>query len=205
MANSYDIGGYATRYNVKCSDGRTIRKNAFSDQDGRIVPLVYQHDHNNPANVIGHCLMESKEDGMYAYGSFNDTELGNISKKLVQHGDIRSLSIYANKLKQKAGDVLHGAIREVSLVLNPANPGAVIDYPILEHDDEEPTECVIYSGEEIALIHSDDTDDMQEETEEIIQHAAEDDKKEEKETVADKEKTIGDVFDELTEEQKNAN
>lgn len=204
MANSYDFGGYATRYNVKCSDGRTIRKNAFSDQDGQIVPLVYQHDHNNPANVIGHCMMESKEDGMYAWGSFNDTELGNVSKKLVQHGDIRSLSIYANKLKQKSGDVLHGAIREVSLVLSPANPGAVIDYPILEHDDEEPTECVIYSGEEIALVHSDDTDDMQEETEEIIKHAEDDGKKEETKPVADKEKekTIGDVFDELTEEQK---
>lgn len=204
MAKKYDFGGYATRYNIKCADGRTIRNNAFSDQDGQIVPLVYQHDHMNPANVIGHCLMESKDDGMYAWGSFNDTELGEISKKLVQHGDIRSMSIHANKLTQKAGDVYHGTIREVSLVLSPANPGAVIEYPILEHDDDEPTECVIYSGEELELIHSDDTDELQKEAEEILRHADEEDSDEKKKAEdKDDDKTVGDVYDAMTDEQKS--
>lgn len=204
MAKKYDFGGYATRYNIKCADGRTIRNNAFSDQDGQIVPLVYQHDHMNPANVIGHCLMESKDDGMYAWGSFNDTELGEISKKLVQHGDIRSMSIHANKLTQKAGDVYHGTIREVSLVLSPANPGAVIEYPILEHDDDEPTECIIYSGEELELIHSDDTDELQKEAEEILRHADEEDSDEKKKPEdKDDDKTVGDVYDAMTDEQKS--
>ena len=203
-AQTYDFGGYATRYNIKCADGRTIRNNAFSDQDGQIVPLVYQHNHMNPANVIGHCLMESKDDGMYAWGSFNDTELGEISKKLVQHGDIRSMSIHANKLTQKAGDVYHGTIREVSLVLSPANPGAVIEYPILEHDDDEPTECVIYSGEELELIHSDDTDELQKEAEEILRHADEEDSDEKKKAEdKDDDKTVGDVYDAMTDEQKS--
>lgn len=204
MAKKYDFGGYATRYNIKCADGRTIRNNAFSDQDGQIVPLVYQHDHMNPANVIGHCLMESKDDGMYAWGSFNDTELGEISKKLVQHGDIRSMSIHANKLTQKAGDVYHGTIREVSLVLSPANPGAVIEYPILEHDDDEPTECIIYSGEELELIHSDDTDELQKEAEEILRHADDKDSDEKKKPEdKDDDKTVGDVYDAMTDEQKS--
>ena len=209
MGTTYDFGGYATRNNLKCADGRTIMKDAFVDQDGQIVPMVYQHDHNSPENVIGHCLLENRDDGVYAYGSFNDTDTGQLCKKLVRHGDLRALSIYANKLKQKAGNVLHGSIREVSLVLSPANPGAIIDYPILEHDDEEPTEAIIYMNETIDIMHSDDDEDeINALAEEILAHA--DEEKEEKKDVADtekkapaSEKTIGDVFDELTEEQKN--
>ena len=204
MGETYDFGGYATRNNLKCSDGRTIMKDAFIDNDGQIVPLVWQHDHKSPANVVGHCLLENREDGVYAYGSFNDTELGETSKKLVQHGDIRSLSIYANKLKQKAGNVLHGAIREVSLVLSPANPGAVIDFPILEHDDEEPTEAIIYSGEELELFHSEEgpielDPELQQVVDEFLSHEDDEDKEED---VDDKEKTVGDVFNELTKVQK---
>ena len=209
MGTTYDFGGYATRNNLKCADGRTIMKDAFVDQDGQIVPMVYQHDHNSPENVIGHCLLENRDDGVYAYGSFNDTDTGQLCKKLVRHGDLRALSIYANKLKQKAGNVLHGSIREVSLVLSPANPGAIIDYPILEHDDEEPTEAIIYMNETIDIMHSDDDEDeINALAEEILAHA--DEEKEEKKDVADtekkapaSEKTIGDVFNELTEEQKN--
>ena len=217
MGTTYDFGGYATRNNLKCADGRTIMKDAFIDQDGQIVPMVYQHDHNSPENVIGHGLLENRDDGVYFWGSFNDTNMGQLCKKLVQHGDLRALSIYANKLKQKAGNVLHGAIREVSLVLSPANPGAIIDYPILEHDDEEPTEAIIYMNEEIDVIHSAyDDDEISALAEEILAHA--DEEKEKKKEVADNEKkapadnekkasasdkTVGDVFDELTEEQKN--
>jgi hypothetical protein len=205
MGTTYDFGGYATRNNLKCADGRIIMKDAFIDQDGQVVPLVYQHDHNSPENVIGHGLLENREDGVYFYGSFNDTDTGQLCKKLVRHGDLRALSIYANKLKQKAGNVIHGSIREVSLVLSPANPGAIIDYPILEHDDEEPTEAIIYMDEVIDVMHSDmDEDDEEIEAlaEEILSHA-DDDKKEEKPVADNKEKTIGDVFNELTEEQKN--
>ena len=203
MGETYDFGGYATRNNLKCSDGRTIMKDAFIDNDGQIVPLVWQHDHNSPANVVGHCLLENREDGVYAYGSFNDTELGETSKKLVQHGDIRALSIYANKLKQKAGNVLHGAIREVSLVMSPANPGAVIDFPILEHDDEEPTEAVIYSGEELELFHSEDGPiELDPEVQQIVDEFLAHEDEEKEKDVDDKEKTVGDVFNELTEEQK---
>ena len=205
MGTTYDFGGYATRNNLKCADGRTIMKDAFIDQDGQIVPLVYQHDHNSPENVIGHGLLENREDGVYFYGSFNDTDTGQLCKKLVRHGDLRALSIYANKLKQKAGNVLHGSIREVSLVLSPANPGAIIDYPILEHDDEEPTEAIIYMNEVIDIMHSDmDEDDAEIEAlaNEILSHADDDNDKEEKPVADNKEKTVGDVFNELTEEQK---
>ena len=116
MGAKFDFSGYATKNDLRCSDGRTIRKDAFKDNDGQTVPLVWQHMHNDPENVIGHALLENREDGVYAYGSFNDTPKAKTAKALVQHGDIASLSIFANRLKQNGGDVLHGVIREVSLV-----------------------------------------------------------------------------------------
>ena len=145
-AYDYDFGGWATRNNLRCSDGRTIRKDAFKDNDGQTVPLVWNHSHNDPMNVLGHALLENREDGVYAYCTFNDTAAGKNAKHLVEHGDVTSLSIYANKLKQRGTDVIHGAIREVSLVLAGANPGALIDF-VLEHDGMESDDsAVIYSG-----------------------------------------------------------
>ena len=229
MGVKYDFSGYATKNDLRCSDGRTIRKNAFKDNDGQTVPLVWQHRHDSPENVIGHALLENRDDGVYAYGSFNDTPKGRTAKSLVEHGDIVSLSIYANKLKQNGGDVLHGVIREVSLVLAGANPGASIDFPILAHSGEESeTEATIYTGELLYLEHSDqeeeDEDKEKKETKEEEQKSDKDDTKEDPETedepessdseTDDKEndmahaeqggeKTVKDVFNELTEEQKN--
>lgn len=154
----YDFAGWATRNDLKCSDGRTIRRNAFKDCDGKTVPLVYQHQHNFPENVLGHAILENQPEGVRAYGFFNDTEEGQRCKTLVEHGDITALSIYANQLKQNGGDVLHGVIRELSLVLSPANPGAYIDFPSLAHgEDGYAEECFIttYTGEPV-LAHSDD-------------------------------------------------
>ena len=188
MGEKYDFSGWATVNDRKCSDGRTIKAGAFAHQDGSVVPLVWQHLHDTPGNVIGHALLKNTPKGVYAYGSFNFTEDGQIAKELVQHGDITRLSINANRLKQNGGDVLHGNIREVSLVMSGSNPGAFIDVPVIEHSDGELTEldeATIYMDEPIELYH--------EETEE-----------KEKEKVAEgKEKTVQDVFDELTEEQKN--
>ncbi len=135
MSRGYDFSGWATRNDITCADGLTIRQDAFKDCDGISVPLVYMHDHNDPENVLGHALLENREDGVYCYGSFNDTEKGQMAKALVAHGDITSLSIFANKLVKRGKDVLHGAIREVSLVLAGANPGATIDFPVLQHSD----------------------------------------------------------------------
>ena len=187
----YDFSGWATKNNLLCADGRTIRKDAFKENDGKTVPLVWMHQHNDPNNVLGHALLENRPEGVYTYCAFNDTESGQNAKALVLHGDVVGLSIYANQLKQKGGDVLHGAIREVSLVLAGANPGASIDV-VLSHGEDSEEEGVIYTGEEI-LLHSADSDDDSEND------------KEEKETkkVADKEKTVQDVFDELTDEQKD--
>ena len=187
---NFDFSGWATRNDIKCSDGRTIRKNAFKDNDGQTVPLVWNHSHNDPLNVLGHALLENRDEGVYAYCKFNDTEAGKNAKELVNHGDVTALSIYANKLKQKGGDVLHGAIREVSLVLAGANPGAFID-SIMSHGEESDEEAIIYTGEEIALSHA-----------EPKQEPKPEEKKEEKKPM-EKEKTVQDVFDELTEEQKN--
>ena len=209
MGEKYDFGGWATKNDLLCSDGRTIKKDAFKDCDGMTVPLVWQHDHSSPENVLGHCLLENREEGVYTYGSFNDTEMGEKAKSLVEHGDIDRLSIYANKLKQKGGDVLHGAIREVSLVLAGANPGALIDTPILEHGDGAELiedEAIIYTGEPLyvdeSLDHADtDTDSSEEEM------SAEDEPAEGDLKMADEknndERTVQDVFDELTDEQKN--
>lgn len=134
-SNGYDFSGWATRNDIRCADGLTIRQDAFADCDGITVPLVYMHNHTDPSNVLGHALLENREDGVYCYGAFNETEQGEMAKALVAHGDITSLSIFANQLRKKGSDVLHGAIREVSLVLAGANPGATIDFPVLQHSD----------------------------------------------------------------------
>lgn len=189
---NYDFSGWATKNDIKCSDGRTIRQNAFKDNDGQIVPLVWGHVHDDPTNVLGHALLVNKPEGVRAYGKFNDTEKAQHAKALVMNRDITNLSIYANKLRQKGGDVLHGDIKEVSLVLAGANIGAFIDVPIIEHSEEgEDFEAVIYSGEELELVHAESDDSEEEEKEE---------KKEEKKEVA--EKTVKDVIDTMNEEQK---
>ena len=190
----FDFSGWATRNNLKCSDGRTIRKDAFKDNNGQKVPLVWNHQHNEPFNVLGHALLENREEGVYAYCAFNDTEAGQNAKRLVEHGDVSALSIYANQLKQHGGDVIHGSIREVSLVLAGANPGAFID-SIICHGEESEEEAIIYTGEDIYLSHA-DNEEMKEEK------PMEDTKKMEKSNKSESDKTVKDVFDTLTEEQK---
>ena len=184
----YDFSGWATKNNLKCSDGRTIMRDAFKNNDGQTVPLVWNHQHNDPLNVLGHAVLENRESGVYAYCKFNDTEAGKNAKMLVEHGDVKALSIYANQLKQKGGNVEHGVIREVSLVLAGANPGAFID-SILRHGEASDEEGVIYTGEEIELFHAD----------EKVQNEV----KEEKEVSDKKERTVQDVVDSMTEEQRN--
>ena len=151
----YDFSGWATRNDIQCADGLTIRQDAFADCDGVTVPLVYMHDHKDPENVLGHAMLENREDGVYCYGSFNDTEKGEMAKLLVAHGDITSLSIFASNVVKKGSDVLHGAIKEVSLVLAGANPGATIDFPVLQHSDgtfdEIDNECIINYGQSLRL------------------------------------------------------
>lgn len=194
--SKYDFSGWATRNDLKCSDGRTIRKGAFKHNDGQTVPLVWNHQHNDSMNVLGHALLEERDQGVYAYCTFNDTEAGQNAKLLVQHGDVTALSIYANQLKQQGGDVLHGAIREVSLVLAGANPGAYID-AVMSHGEESDEEAIIYTGEELDLSHSDDdkkSDETKKEAAKEENLVAEEEKKE---------KTVQDVFDEFTDEQKN--
>lgn len=185
--SKYDFCGWATRNNLKCSDGRTILPNAFKDNDGQTVPLVWNHQHNDPFNVLGHALLENRSDGVYAYCTFNDTEQGQNAKTLVEHGDIVSLSIYANQLKQRGGNVLHGAIREVSLVLAGANPGALIDSSFA-HGDDADGEAFIFTGE--ALIHSEEK-----ENEEMAENPK-------KGTKPEDEETVEDVFNTLNEKQK---
>ena len=183
-----DFSGYVTRNDLKCSDGRTIRAGAFAHSDGMKVPLVWQHQHGEAFNVLGHALLENRTDGVYGYGFFNDTEAGNHAKTLVKHGDIVALSIFANNLKQRGGDVLHGNIREVSLVLSGANPGAFIENVYIKHGDTSEAsedEAIIYTDmplEHAALPARKDQEAMPTETEE---------------------KTVKDVFDSMTEEQKN--
>lgn len=153
MAN-YDFSGWATRNDLQCSDGRTIRRDAFKRNDGAVVPLVWNHEHNDPNAVLGHAMLENRDDGVYAYGTFNDTEQGQHAKKLLQNGDVRSLSIWANQLKQIGGDVMHGNIRELSLVLSGANPGAYVDFVMAHSDDEEDTLYANYD-ENLMIWHSD--------------------------------------------------
>lgn len=181
----YDFCGWATKNDLQCSDGRIIRRDAFKHNDGQKVPLVWNHDHTDPYRVIGHALLENRDEGVYAYGYFNDTDLGNTARIYVQHGDINQMSIYANELKQQGPNVMHGSIREVSLVLAGANPGAYIE-SVISHGEESDEEAVIFTGEDICLYHS------SEETEEL---------KEEKE-VAKNEKTVKEIVDSMTEEQK---
>ena len=197
---TYDFSGYATKVGIKCSDGRTILQDAFAHCDGKKVPLVYQHLHNDPKNVLGHAVLENRPDGVYAYCSLNNTEAGKTAKALVQHGDISALSIYANSLVQKSSNVIHGVIREVSLVLSGANPEAYIDNLAFEHSDgsitTDESEAFICAG---AIIHDGieipEVSDNQDSSEESISHA--DDKKDPEDP-----KTVGDVFDTLNEEQK---
>lgn len=249
----YDFSGYATRNNIRCSDGRTIRRNAFIDNDGATVPLVWNHRHNEPSNVLGHALLENRDDGVYCYGSFNDTAEGQRAKSLVTHGDIKHMSIYANQLRQTPdGSVMHGNIREVSLVLAGANPGAFIETLDIQHADDpdydEEYDAVIFTDLNFELAHADDeeekkdkkkpdlkdlkiegeeedltkndepSDDKEETSEEPdteedeaededekedekLKHA--DDSEKEDKKMADSDKTVQDVFNELTDEQKN--
>lgn len=198
MAKSYDCSGWATKANMLCSDGRTIRKNAFEECDGKTVPVVWNHEHNDPNAVLGHAVLENRDNGVYAYISFNNTEAGQNAKTLVQHKDIDRLSIWANKLKQMGGDVIHGVIREVSLVLAGANPGAFID-SVIAHSDGTDEEAIIRCGEYIVLdgelTHSDEG--KKGETE-----VGTDNKEQKPAAKNDDEKTVADVFNTLTEEQK---
>lgn len=192
-----DFSGWATRNDLLCADGRVIRKNAFIENDGKEVPLVWNHQHNEPENVLGHALLENRDVGVYAYCTFNDTESGQHAKKLVQHGDVKSLSIYANRLKQVGSDVVHGTIRELSLVLAGANPGAFIDF-VMAHDEDGEDGVIAGYDENIMLYHA------------AGETKKEDDKEVKKEKMADgkekmkdgKEKTILDVINSMTEEQQ---
>lgn len=186
MAKKYDFSGWATRNNIRCSDGRTICKDAFKENDGQKVPLVWNHQHNDSFNVLGHALLENRDEGVYAYCTFNDTESGRNAKLLVEHGDISALSIFANKLKQQGKNVLHGAIREVSLVYAGANPEAFIE-SVLSHDGDSDEAAIIYTGEDISLHHADENTD---------------DKKEENTDPENTEETVADVFNTLNEKQK---
>ena len=201
---NYDFSGYATRNDLVCGDGRTIRKNAFIDNDGREVPLVWNHQHNSPEDVLGHALLENRDDGVYAYCTFNDTESGQLAKKLVQHGDIRSLSIYANNLKQVGGDVIHGIIRELSLVHAGANSGAFIDQVMAHSDDgEEVGGMIIGYDENIMLYHSAETKKEESPKKKEDEKMEGDKKKEEVKTPKEYDKTIKDIVDSMTEEQRN--
>ena len=209
MGFKYDFAGWASKNNIKCADGRTIRQDAFKECDGKTVPLVFMHNHKDVDNVLGHCLLENRPEGMYAYGSFNDSEMGQVAKNAVAHGDITALSIYANQLKEKNGNVFHGRIREVSLVLAGANDGAIIEYPVIEHSDGswetdfDADEAVIsmsamdddldITGGEISY-----GDEEEAETEEL-EHADEEEKKE----VADKkQRDLEDIIGSLAEEDQ---
>ena len=203
MSSNYDFSGWATRNDIECADGLTIRQDAFADCDGVSVPLVYMHDHKDPTNVLGHAMLENREDGVYCYGSFNDTDQGQMAKALVAHGDITSLSIFANQLAKRGKDVLHGVIREVSLVLAGANPGATIDFPVLQHSDgsyeELETEAIIsykqplsISDEVMHMLDEDYDDD------EYLEHA--DDEDDEEDSSYDP--TVEEVMDTLDDDQQ---
>ena len=194
-----DFSGWATKANLKCSDGRVIMKDAFKHNDGQTVPLVWNHQHDDPNEVLGHALLENRDEGVYAYCTFNDTESGKTAKLLVQHGDVNALSIYANQLRQNMSNVMHGNIREVSLVLAGANPGAFID-SVIKHGEESDEEAVIFTGDTISLYHAEQEEEeevkMEEETkvvsEEELTHAEDEDEDE----------TIGDIIATMNEKQK---
>lgn len=187
--DKFDFSGWATKANLRCSDGRIINKDAFKHCDGLKVPLVWNHGHNDPLNVIGHAMLENRDEGVYTYGKFNDSEQGQHVKGLVQHGDVVALSIFANHLKQKGPNVIHGDIREVSVVLAGANPGAFIDN-VMAHSDDEDESAIIYAYEEddeICLEHAEETENSTEEGEAKVSE--------------NKERTVKDVYDEFNEEQ----
>ena len=192
MDKTYDFAGWATRNNVRCADGRTIMKDAFKENNGQKVPLVWNHRHDDPYTVLGHALLENRDEGVYAYCKFNNTESGQNAKELVQHGDITSLSIYANRLQQDGGNVIHGVIREVSLVLAGANPKAVIAN-VIQHGEELNDEAQIYFDEPLVLEHADE--DMKEEKKSMAEEVKKNEKTEDTETVED-------VFNTLTDKQK---
>lgn len=186
MENTFDFGGWATKNNLRCSDGRTIMKNAFKDDNGRRVPLVWNHRHDTPSTVLGHAILENREDGVYAYCSFNSTKTGQDAKEQVKHGDITALSIFANNLKEEGKNVVHGIIREVSLVLAGANPGAFIDSVIVHADGsviEDREQGVFYTGEFIELAHAEDEEDSE---------------------ASSENESVEDIMKTLSEKQKNA-
>ena len=204
MEKNYDFCGWATRNGLKCSDGRVIMQDAFKENDGKKVPLVWNHQHNEPMNVLGHAVLENRADGVYTYGKFNESESGKAAKLLVENGDVNALSIFANQLRQNGLNVIHGNIREVSLVLAGANPGAFIE-SVIKHDDSSDEEAVIYTGENLELSHSEEDESASNE-EEVITHADEEEKKEETQeetnTSDSDEETVADVFNTLTDKQK---
>ena len=204
--SDYDFSGWATRSNIKCSDGRTIMNDAFKENNGQKVPLVWNHQHDDPSEVLGHALLENRSDGVYAYCKFNNTESGQNAKALVQNGDVDKLSIYANKLKTVANNVIHGCIREVSLVLAGANPGAYIDSVIVHGEGSEiEEEGVIYTNENIDVIeHADSSDDKEPKKDEKEETVKMENKDPENKEEQKKDKTVQEVFDTLNEEQKNA-
>ena len=206
MAKKYDFSGWATRNDLRCSDGRVIRKDAFKINDGQEVPLIWNHQHDSVFDILGYAILHNDESGVRAECYLNDTDQGRAAREVVNHGDVRSLSIYANKLRQKGADVVHGDIKEVSMVIAGANPGAYIDDYAFAHGDDEEFEAVICCGMPVEIYHSDESDDQNEE----LMHS--DDKKEEKKVADENTKpeeheggeTLKDVFDTLTEKQKTA-
>ena len=206
--DNYDFSGWATRNDLKCSDGRIIRKDAFKHNDGMTVPLVWNHDHTDPTRVIGHALLENRDEGVYAYGSFNSTDLGQRAKIYVEHGDITAMSIYANQLQQQGPNVMHGSIREVSLVLAGANPGAYIENVIKHGDEPDSEEARIYTGMEIELYHADTSMKKEEEKpkkgEETMPEETKKEVKEPETKETPKVKTVGEIIESMTDEQKNA-
>lgn len=190
----FDFSGWATRANLRCSDGRTIMKDAFKHNDGQVCPLVWNHQHNDPNNILGQALLEHHDEGMYAYCTFNDTESGRTAKQLVEHGDVTALSIFANKLQQQGGNVMHGEIREVSIVLAGANPGAFIDSVIM-HGEESEEEAIIYTDEEISLYHAEEA-----KKEEPKSESKSEPKEEQKDD--EKDKTVEEIIDSMNEDQK---
>ena len=207
MEEQFDFCGWATKNDLQCSDGRIIRRDAFKHNDGEKVPLVWNHNHTDPYRIVGNVLLKNRDEGVYAYGKFNDTDLGKTAKLYVEHGDITHLSIYANQLQQQGPNVLHGSIREVSLVLAGANPGAYIE-SVIKHGEESDEEAIIYTGEDISLFHAEDENS---ETDESLSHSddnkedkmADEEKKVEDNSASEKEETVADVFNTLSEKQKN--
>lgn len=207
--DKYDFSGWATRNDLQCSDGRIIRRDAFKHNDGMKVPLVWNHDHVDPYRIIGHALLENRDEGVYAYGKFNDTDLGRTAKLYVQHGDITQLSIYANQLKQQGPNVMHGNIRELSLVMAGANPGAYIENVIRHGDEMDEEEARIFTGLDFDLYHADSekeetkVEEKEDKKEEKGDNTvAEETKKTENTETSEKEETVADVFNTLSEKQK---